>query len=179
MNIKSQIIAAKTLQIEWDTQVRNIKSNVIFPLLSGPTVSSTWRGRWRARSHGPRYSSSQDPKLASAGLRRVGKELFAILSFLWKPVRSTRVKSLARVEQVCHGYDPSCFFAFWEGRILECPIPHTIRTFSDLEAHITVIQLSLCNRRCLEYSTDALSWHRSSWREYADRHLLYTNRVRS
>ena len=63
MNIKSQIIAAKTLQIEWDTQVRNIKSNVIFPLLSGPTVSSTWCGRWRARSHGPRYSSSQDPIL--------------------------------------------------------------------------------------------------------------------
>ena len=47
--------------------------------------------------------------------------------------------------------------------------------FWDLEAHITVIQLSLHNRRCLEYSTDALSWHRSSWREYADRHLLYTN----
>ena len=34
MNIKSQIIAAKTLQIEWDTQVSKFKSNVIFPLLS-------------------------------------------------------------------------------------------------------------------------------------------------
>ena len=34
MNIKSQIIAAKTLQIEWDTQVRNVKSNVIFLLLT-------------------------------------------------------------------------------------------------------------------------------------------------
>ena len=34
MNIKSQIIAAKTLQIEWDTQVSKFKSNVIFPLLT-------------------------------------------------------------------------------------------------------------------------------------------------
>ena len=55
MNIKSQIIAAKTLQIEWDSQVSKFKSNVIFPLLSGPTVSSTWCGCWRARGHGPRY----------------------------------------------------------------------------------------------------------------------------